>query len=352
MITEHPIHVLYVDDDAGLQRLVRRHLERTGHTVSSALTGRDGLAALAVGGVDVVALDHHLPDDTGLELLAEIRAMASPPPVVYVTATQDSRIAIAALKAGACDYVIKDVADGFFELLKAAISGAHEAAEVRRAREVAEAEVRVSRDRFEALAAEREVLMREVNHRVSNSLQLIASFVQLQMRAAEAAETKEMLETVIQRVHAVARVHQRLYTSNEIGTVAVDAYFAALADDLSRSGPRADETPLTTDVDPIVVSADQAVAIGIIVTELIINAQKYAYPDGRGPIRLTVRRQGPQAEIAVEDDGVGRPSDTTTGGLGTRILNATAAKLGATVGYDAMPRGTRAVVTFPLAAEA
>ena len=341
------LRVLYVDDDAALRALVRRRLERAGHTVAEAASAADGLAALAAGGVDVVGLDHHLPDLTGLEVLGELAARTDVPPVVYVTGVQDGRIAVAALKAGAVDYVIKDVGDGFFELLEAALRGAVERAEGRRARREAEAEVRAARDRFERLAAEREVLMREVNHRVSNSLQLIASFLQLQTRTATGSETKEVLETAIQRVHAVARVHQRLYTASQIGTVALDAYFGTLADDLARAGPRGGGTPIEVAAEPIVVSADQAVAVGVIVTELVINAQKYAYPEGRGPIRLAARRcDDGRCEIAVADEGVGRPTDTASGGLGTRILTAMAAKLGAVVDYPAMPHGTRAVVTF------
>ncbi len=345
------IRILYVDDDPGLQRLVRRHLERAGHSVTEALTADDGLARLGAGGFDVVALDHYLPDRTGIDVLGEMARMKAPPPVVYVTGTQESRVAIGALKAGAADYVIKDVDGGFFELLETAIEGAFEAAELRRARKAAEAEVRAARDRFEALAAERELLMREVNHRVSNSLQLIASFLQLQMRTVKEPETVEVLETAIQRVHAVARVHQRLHTAAQIGTVSLDTYFTALADDLASAGPRADAAPLTVSAEPIVVSADQAVAIGVIVTELVINARKYAYPDGEGPIRLSVRRCSPErAVISVEDDGVGRPpeADSRSTGLGTRILGAMAAKLDAAVGYAEGPRGTHVVVEFPL----
>lgn len=348
-MSESGIRVLYIDDDPALQRLVRRHLERAGIAVTEATTGDDGLALLAGGGFDVVALDHYLPDRTGFEVLEAIGAHAAPPPVVYVTGTQDSRVAVTALKTGAYDYVIKDVEGGFFDLLKASLVGAVEAAELRRAREAAEREVREARDRFEALAAEREILIREINHRVSNSLQIVASFLQMQARTAQEPETAEVLKTAIQRVQAVAQVHQRLYTAHDLGMVALDAYFRELAEDLVKSGPRPAEMRISVEAEPVLVTADQAVAVGVIVTELVINAQKYAYPDGRGPIRLAVRQTGEgHVELVVEDDGVGRGGGTATGngGLGTRILNAMGAKLDARIHYDDGHRGTRAVVSF------
>ena len=90
------------------------------------------------------------------------------PPVVFVTASQDSAIAVTALKAGAADYLVKDVQGDFIPLLQVAVYGALRQAEIQKARDEAEAEVHASRDRYAALAAEREVLLREVNHRVGN----------------------------------------------------------------------------------------------------------------------------------------------------------------------------------------
>ncbi len=150
-------------------------------------SGEDGLARLAEGGIDAVGLDQNMPGLDGLQTLERISALPDPPPVIFVTAEQDSRVAISALKAGAFDYVIKDIQGEFLPLLSAAIQTALDASRLRRAKEAAEAEVREARDRFEALAAERALLMREVNHRVGNSLQLIASMLKLQASNADSA---------------------------------------------------------------------------------------------------------------------------------------------------------------------
>ena len=162
--------ILYIDDDPGLCRLVQKGLERRGYVVEIATDGASGLARIAQGGIDVVALDHYMPNQDGLETLASIRNLAEPPPVIYVTAMQEGRVAVAALKAGAADYVVKDVQGEFLALLQRAIDAALDAAMLRRAKEAAEAQVRAARDRFEALADERALLLREVNHRVSEEL--------------------------------------------------------------------------------------------------------------------------------------------------------------------------------------
>ena len=108
--------LLYVDDDAALARLVERGLTRSGFCVVHASSGQHGLDRLQQGGIDVVALDQYMPGLDGLETLDRIMAIPNAPPVVFVTASQDSKIAVTALKAGAADYLVKDVQGEFIPL--------------------------------------------------------------------------------------------------------------------------------------------------------------------------------------------------------------------------------------------
>ena len=347
-----PLRLLYVDDDPGLRRLVQRGLNAQGLQVEVAADGLAGLERLALGGIDVIALDQMMPGLDGMETLARIQQLADPPPVVFVTGTEEGRLAVAALKAGAADYVIKDVAGEFITLLRVAAEGALAAAQMRRGRAAAEAEVREARDRFEALAIEREMLLREVNHRVGNSLQLIAALLQLQAAASSATpDVKLALANATSRVMAVAQVHRRLYTSNDVQSVAIDQYLEALISDLRRSADEPQRPLLTFESQPVEIDPDRAVAIGVIVNELVINALKYAYPSGRGPIRIALSNPQPnRALLCVEDDGVGTLQQTTlvSTGLGRQIVSAMASKLGATVSRDDAHAGTRVLVAFEL----
>jgi two-component sensor histidine kinase len=347
MSSELPV-LLYIDDDAGMARLVERGLARQGFRCEHASDGESGIARIKRGGIDVVALDQYMPGPDGLETLARIRALDDAPPVVFVTASLDSRIAVAALKAGASDYLVKDTQGDFITLLGVAASGALNGARMRAAKEAAEAEVRAARDRFEALAAEREMLLREVNHRVGNSLQIIASLLHLQANSSNDDDVKAALTNAMGRVAAVAQVHRRLYTSHDFKSVMLNQYLQALVEDLRRSAEGERLTRLTLDSEPIEIDPDRAIAIGIVANELIMNAVKYAYPDGAGPIAVSLRRAGDEMELSIADQGVGigatRAPEST--GLGQRIVAAMATKLDAVVEHDPSHHGTRVVLRF------
>jgi len=347
-----PRKVLYIDDDQGLCALVKRSLGRDGVEVVTAGNGEDGLKLLAEHpDFDVIAVDLYMPGLSGAELTERINAMPNHPPVIVVTGAQDTRMAVAVLKAGAFDYVVKDVQGEFIFLLKAAFHAAVNAMRMRRAKEAAEAEVRAARDRFEALAAERALLMREVNHRVGNSLQLIASLLTIQSNAANNPEVSEALSDATGRVMAVAQVHRRLYTSDDVQAVAIDLYLEALVEDLRRSAEGSALAQLSLQAEPIAATPDHAVAIGMIVNELVTNALKYAYPDGKGAIRVMLSKDGQnRGVLTVEDDGVGIASNggPKSTGLGQRIMRAMAEKIRAQIEQDLSHRGTRVVVAFEL----
>jgi two-component sensor histidine kinase/CheY-like chemotaxis protein len=340
--------LLYIDDDETLARLVDRGLTRLGFTVVHAASGKHGLERLQQGGIDVIALDQYMPGLDGLETLERILAIPNAPPVVFVTAAQDSSIAVTALKAGAADYLMKDLHGDFIPLLQVAVDGALRQASIQKARDDAEAEVHASRDRYAALAAEREVLLREVNHRVGNSLQIIASLLHLQANSSTDEDVKAALTNAMGRVAAVAQVHRRLYTSHDLKSVLLNQYLEALLEDLRRSAEGNRMSRLTVKAEPIEIDPDRAVAIGIIVNELVMNAVKYAYPDGAGPIHIDLHAQDDHLLLSIADDGVGLnvKTDPRSTGMGQRIVAAMASKLEASVERDPDHTGTRIVLRF------
>lgn len=342
--------ILYIDDDGDLARLVERGLKRQGFVVEHASDGESGLARIKQGGIHVVALDQHMPGLDGIETLAEIQKIPDAPPVVFVTASQDSQIAITALKAGAADYLVKDTQGDFVALLDVAARGAVEQSQIRKARDDAEAEVHASRDRYAALAAEREVLLREVNHRVGNSLQIIASLLHLQASSSSDDDVKAALTNAMGRVAAVAQVHRRLYTSQDLKAVMLNQYLEALLEDLRRSAEGNRMSRLTLKAVPVEIDPDSAVAIGIIVNELVMNAVKYAYPDGPGPIHVDLVSSGDAIELTITDDGVGLQvkQDPRSTGMGQRIVGAMASKMEATIERDPTHSGTRMKLRAPI----
>src|SRR5712672_4752355 len=340
--------LLYIDDDVALARLIDRGLTRVGFKVIHAASGTEGLERLEQGGIDVIALDQYMPGLDGLETLERILNIPGAPPVVFVTASQDSAIAVTALKAGAADYLVKDVQGDFIPLLQVAVNGALRQSSIQKARDEAEAEVHASRDRYAALAAEREVLLREVNHRVGNSLQIIASLLHMQAHSASQDDVKAALTNAMGRVAAVAQVHRRLYTSHDLKSVLLNQYLDALLEDLRRSAEGNRMSRLTLKAEPVEIGPDRAVPIGIIVNELVMNAVKYAYPDGAGPIHVVLNSHGDDLELAISDEGVGLnvKQDPRSTGMGQRIVTAMATKLDASVERDPAHAGTRIMLRF------
>lgn len=206
-----------------------------------------------------------------------------------------------------------------------------------------------------ALARERaEILLKEVNHRVANSLQLVVALVKLQSNAVKDVSAKEALAETQGRITAIALIHRKLYSSSDVATVSLDEYLGGLLEHLETVMRAEGHTAtLRYDAEPVRLATDASVSLGVIVTEWITNAFKYAYPDGSGEIRVALRCPTPEtAELIVEDDGVGRsdaPQAKGTG-LGTRIVNIMATDLDAKIDYANRTPGTRARLTFPVVA--
>ncbi len=184
------------------------------------------------------------------------------------------------------------------------------------------------------LLREKAILLQEVQHRVANSLQIIASVILQSARKTQSEETRGHLTDAHSRVMSVASLQQQLATSR-LGEVALKPYFDQLCLSVGASMIRDhDQLSLHVDCDDSAVDADVSVSLGLIVTELVINSLKHAFPGGRhGQINVNYQAHGPNWTLAVSDDGVGMPKDAESQmpGLGTSIVEALANQLNARV---------------------
>jgi chemotaxis protein methyltransferase CheR len=185
------------------------------------------------------------------------------------------------------------------------------------------------------LLAQKGVLLQEMQHRVANSLQIIASILLLKARGVSSEETRQHLKEAHQRVMSVAEIQRHLYLTQGTDQIDVGLYLSKLCDSLA-SSMIADSQPISVKVicDGGMIDSDKAVSLGLIVTELIINAIKYAFPAFKqnAAILVTYEISGADWHLTVADNGVGKaPSGDPNkiAGLGTAIVDALVKKLNA-----------------------
>lgn len=196
------------------------------------------------------------------------------------------------------------------------------------------------------LIEQKDTLLKEVNHRVQNSIQLIIAFLSLQARDAESSAVTASLQEAQRRLSAVALVHRRLYADDNVESIDLSRYLDDLLADLKSSMGPEWQGLITTDLAPVMIPADNAVNIGLILVELVINAQKYAYDGAAGPISVAVEQHRARFRLIVADRGNGRSGNRQ--GFGSRMLSAMVKRLSGTMEDDDNRPGLRVIFSAPI----
>jgi two-component sensor histidine kinase len=205
-----------------------------------------------------------------------------------------------------------------------------------------------------AALADRELLVRETNHRVKNGLQLVASMLGLQAASLADAEARRHLVEAQARVAAVARVHERLHRSEQLGTVAFGAYLRELCADLGNGASAAGSAGrVVVEAAAAELPVERALPLALIANELVTNALKHAYPAGEEgliAVRFETSVGGDGMRLEVADRGVGLPTDlreAERGGLGMTLVRALVRQLDGRLHVEHGSPGTRFVVAVP-----
>jgi two-component sensor histidine kinase len=188
--------------------------------------------------------------------------------------------------------------------------------------------------------------MKEVNHRVQNSLQLVASFLRLQAKTANSTVVADHLAEAQARLAAVALVHRRLYRDDQVESVDLSRYIEELIADMRVSLGAEWGRHIKLDLAPVLVPTDRAVNIGLILTELVINATKYAYGGDAGPVAIALEQHGGKLRLIVADDGRGKGDGE---GFGSRMMDAMVQRLSGIIEFGDNAPGLRAIMTAPIA---
>jgi two-component sensor histidine kinase len=192
------------------------------------------------------------------------------------------------------------------------------------------------------LLQHKDILLQEMQHRVANSLQIIASILMLEARTMQSEESRLPLQDAYRRILSVATLQRHLQASGPGEPLELEPHLSRLCDTLATSLiNNSQPVSLQVEVGAGTALSDDVMSIGLIVTELVINALKYAFPDGEGKILVRYDPDGANWRLSVSDNGVGlRKSDRGSAGLGKTIVEALAKQLNAHVEILSGPHGT------------
>ena len=213
----------------------------------------------------------------------------------------------------------------------------------------------IERQRYElnlkAALEHQQVLVKEINHRVKNSLQLVASMLNLRAGAQDDPTVSQILGDASSRVGAISRAHDRLYRGSDDARIELQAYLSDICRDLTDATPDCPVTFVSTG--PVSMATDRAIRLALLVSELVTNAAKHACGDaGKGEVRVQLsRKDETTARVSVSDDGVGLPADFTLerpSGFGTRMIKILAEQMRADVIVERPRHGTAFIVTMSL----
>jgi two-component sensor histidine kinase len=190
--------------------------------------------------------------------------------------------------------------------------------------------------------------LKEMDHRTKNNFQIVTSLLTLQASRSSSAEVKAALGEAAERLKAVAAVYDALAPSSQgLAKVRLQDQLQEICDQIRR-GIMPDGIDLSTELEPMVVPHESAVAIGIVVNELVTNACKHAFADGNGAIKVRAWREDGAAYIEVEDDGRGFVAGEAKPGLGTRLVTAFLQRMKARSEVRSSPAGTVHRLRVPL----
>ncbi|WP_172899876.1 sensor histidine kinase [Bradyrhizobium erythrophlei] len=193
-----------------------------------------------------------------------------------------------------------------------------------------------------------QLLLKEVNHRVNNSLALVASMLHLKAATVE-DDVKVHLDEASHRITAIARAHQRLYQTEMFEKIELGPYLEDICQSFSKSMPNCHLHVSTAA--GIEVPPDQAIPVALLVNELITNSAKYGHPNSKCEVWIEVVRADAKISVSVRDKGIGLPPNfesTSHKGLGMRLINAFAAQLGGKLVIRRHAPGVEFVLTFPI----
>lgn len=345
MIQENQLNsrILVVDDEAVIITQLEEMLVSLGYdVVGKASSGSNAVELAKELAPDLVLMDVVMPGEIdGITACRHVQEELDIP-VILLTAYGDDAHVSRAKAVHPYGYILKPSQN---EQIKAAIEIALEKKAMERNLDGVLVGLRTQ-------AEDRELQLKEIHHRIKNNLNMICGLLALQAMHLEESGCSEALKAVRSRVISIAKVHEKLYSSEHIDTIQADEYFESLADSLRRSYVFPDGVELHINSEKLELEPDKLMPVGLIVTEFLTNALKYAFPHGGpGAINLSFRKDPTHYILTVADDGIGLPEDVSLSAsktLGLELVQGLVMQVGGELERDpAHEKGTAFTVRIP-----
>ncbi|MBF0318718.1 MAG: response regulator [Nitrospirae bacterium] len=312
--------ILYVEDDEAARKALMRFLSKNAREVFTASDGKEGLMLYKRHMPEIVITDLRMPVMDGLKMSKAIKDVNPDAFIIVTTSHNDVEFLLSAIDIGIDKYIVKPIK---LENLKKMLAMCAES--ISRQREI----IKLNKALMASLT-EKEVLLREIHHRVKNNMQVISSLLRLQARYVKDNKLSAMFKDSEHRIRSMALIHEKLYNSKDLSRIDFGDYVKNLCLGLFSSyGVNTKEIKFTVDTAGISMGIDTAIPCGLVINELISNSLKYAFKKGqKGEIFVRIRELGGNKyELAVGDTGIGLDMAIdfrTTESLGLQLVTSIA----------------------------
>ncbi len=344
----YDISVLFVDDNETIRQLYRRLLEKHISHLYIAKDGYHGLELYQKHKPDLVITDMVMPVMNGLEMVKEIKKIAPEAKFVVMSAYSEKDSFVESIHLGIDGYLMKPVE------AKKLLSLIDEFAGITLMKWELERKEKKRQEAEEYLKKsleEKDVLLREVHHRVKNNMQIISSILRMQSRNIEDPILKDILQESQNRIHTMALIHENLYNHESLANIKFSSYIKSLAGNIARTySSQPANIKFDYQMDDAYLPIDTAIPCGLIINELISNSFKYAFNgNSTGIISIHFNELiENEYKLIVSDDGIGIPDSidiTKTKSLGMKILHKLVQQIDGMLESD-FSNGTKFTITF------
>ncbi len=344
----HDITLLFVDDNESIRMLYQRLLEKHVNHFYIARNGRHGLDLYKEHKPDLVITDINMPVMDGLEMVREIKLIDPNAKIVMMSAYSVKDNFIESINLGVDGYLMKPVE------AKKLLSLIDEFAGITLMKWELEQKEQKRKEAEEFLKKsleEKEVLLREVHHRVKNNMQIISSILRMQSRTIEDERLKEFLQESQNRIHSMALIHENLYNNDTLASIKFSNYVKSLSNNIARTYANQKATVrFNYQMEDAYLPIDAAIPCGLIINELISNSFKYAFQNrNHGLVNIHFEQlENLTYQLTVSDDGIGIPDHvdiTKTRSLGMKIIHKLIKQIEGDLSTD-FSEGTKFIITF------